>query len=70
MANEPQTPSSEEISRHYAALNDSVDLINAGSADANTIARNVQHLEQMLANPWWDGYDMSGVEAAIEKGKK
>jgi hypothetical protein len=70
VVDEVQLPTPEEIARHYAALKDSVALIDAGSTDADAIARNVLHLEQMLANPWWDGYDMTAVEAAIAKGKQ
>jgi len=49
-------PSAEEIAQHYSAMGDSVDLLNAGQpadmddADwADTVARNKEHLEIMLA---------------------
>jgi hypothetical protein len=53
---QPQTPTAEEIARHYSAAMDSVNLINGGkpkgmeNADwADTVARNKEHLKIMLA---------------------
>ncbi len=68
------TPTAEEIAGHYARAGHSVALINrlAGTTDPDelaTIARNVLHLEQARANPWWDGYDLSSWDAAIAKGR-
>jgi|688.fasta_scaffold292720_2 hypothetical protein len=70
----PTLPSAEEIAGHYYRAGHSVDLINrlAGTTDADelaTIERNVVHLEQMRANPWWDGYDLSAWDAAIALGR-
>jgi hypothetical protein len=70
----PKLPSAEEIAGHYYRAGYSVDLINklAGTTDADdlaTIERNVLHLEQMRANPWWDGYDLSSWDAAIALGR-
>ena len=64
-------PTSEEIARHYSAMMDSVSLINSlvpttDADDLNTLDRNVRHLEQMLLNDWWDGYDLTPIEEAIE----
>ena len=69
------TPTPEETARHYSAMLDSVTLINAlvptQDAEAlNTLDRNVRHLEQMLPNDWWDGYDLAPINAAIEAGKQ
>jgi hypothetical protein len=66
-------PTPEEIAGHYYRAGHSVDLINrlAGTTDADelaTIERNVVHLEQMRANSWWDGYDLSSWDAAIALG--
>jgi len=68
------TPTPEEIARHYSAMLDSVNLINSlvpttDADDLATIERNVLHLEQMKQNPWWDGYDLSSWDAAIALGR-
>lgn len=66
-------PTPEEIARHYSAMLDSVTLI-AGlvpTQDAehlDTINYNVRHLEQMLLNDWWSGYDLAPIHAAIVAG--
>lgn len=69
------TPTSEEIARHYSAMMDSVNLINSlvpttDVDDLDTLDRNVRHLEQMLLNDWWDGYDLAPINAAIVTGKQ
>ena len=65
-------PSAEEIAQHYSAMGDSVDLINAGQpADmedddwADTVSRNKEHLELMVAKDFWGTEDMTAVNAAI-----
>jgi hypothetical protein len=68
------TPTPEEIARHYSAMLDSVNLINSlvpttDADDLATIERNVLHLEQMKQNPWWDGYDLTAWDAAIALGR-
>ena len=68
-----EVPSTEEISQHYSAMGDSVDLINAGqpvdmSAEdwADMKSRNQEHLVLMLAKDFWtDAQDMTAVTAAI-----
>ena len=67
-----EVPSAEEIAQHYSAMGDSVDLINAGQpadmddADwADTVARNKEHLEIMLAKDFWTNEDMTAVNAVI-----
>lgn len=63
-------PSADEIAGHYYRAGHSVDLINqlAGTTDPDELAsieRNVAHLKQMRAKPWWDGYDLTAWDAAI-----
>ena len=67
-----EVPSAEEIAQHYSAMGDSVDLINAGQpADmddddwADTVSRNKEHLELMVAKDYWGSEDMTAVNAAI-----
>ena len=66
------TPTQEEIAQHYTAMGHSVDLLNAGQPDdmenddwADTVSRNVEHLELMVAKDFWTTEDMSSIEAAI-----
>ena len=71
---------SEQIAKHYSAMGDSVDLINAiiaGDAMADDDAadkqdcvdRNVEHLEIMVAKDYWTSEDMTAVNAAITAGQ-
>jgi len=62
----------EEIARHYSATMDSVNLINAGqpvgTTDedwADTVSRNVEHLQIMLAKDFWTTEDLTPIQAAI-----
>jgi len=63
----------DEIARHYSAMGDSVDLINAGQPEdmsaedwADMKSRNQEHLVLMLAKDFWtDAEDMKAVTAAI-----
>jgi hypothetical protein len=69
------TPTPEETARHYSAMMDSVNLINSlvpteDADDLDTLDRNVRHLEQMLLNDWWAGYDLAPINAAITAGKQ
>jgi hypothetical protein len=69
------TPTPEETARHYSAMLNSVWLINSlvptQDAEAlDTLDRNVRHLELMLLNDWWDGYDLAPINAAIVAGKQ
>jgi hypothetical protein len=61
----------EEIARHYAAALDSVALINAGQPEgmedaewADTVARNKEHLNIMLAKTFWTTEDLTPLEEA------
>lgn len=68
-------PPPEEIACHHSAMMDSVNLINSlvPTTDAEALDkldRNVRHLELMLRNNWWDGYDLAPIYAAITAGKQ
>jgi hypothetical protein len=61
----------EEIARHYSAAMDSVNLINAGQQEgmdddewADTLSRNKEHLNIMLAKDYWTNEDLSPLQAA------
>ena len=71
-----EQPTAEEIARHYSAAMDSVNLINAGKPEdmsdedwADTVARNVAHLEIMVAKDFMQGQDLAPLNAAIAAGK-
>ena len=66
------TPTAEEIAQHYVAMGHSVELINAGQPEdmsdedwADTVSRNVEHLEIMVAKDFWTTEDMTAANAAI-----
>lgn len=74
MTIETQTP--EQIAKHYSAAMDSVNLINAGKPElmsdedwADCLARNVAHLEIMVAKDFMQGQDLAPLNAAIAAGK-
>jgi len=70
----------EEITQHYSAMGDSVDLIN-GILDGSLMAddtqedkndcvdRNVRHLEIMVAKDFWTTEDMTSANSAITAGQ-
>ena len=65
------TPTAEEIARHYSAAIDSVNLINAGKPEgmtdedwADTVARNKEHLNIMLAKDFWTDEDLTPLQNA------
>lgn len=65
------TPTPEQIAKHYSAAMDSVNLINAGKpaqmsdADwADCVARNKEHLNIMLAKDFWTTEDLTPLQAA------
>jgi hypothetical protein len=71
MTIETQTPTAEEIARHYSAAMDSVNLINAGQPEgmtaedwADTVSRNKEHLKIMLAKDFWTTEDLAPLQAA------
>jgi len=62
----------EEIARHYSATMDSVNLINAGqpvgTTDedwADTVSRNVEHLQIMLTKDFWTTEDLTPIQALV-----
>ena len=68
----------EQIAKHYAACMDSVNLINGGKPTpqggleamsdaewADTVARNKEHLNIMLAKDFWTTEDLSPLQDAI-----
>jgi len=66
----------EEIAQNYTAMGHSVDLLNAGKPDemeadewAARKARNVEHLELMVAKDYWTDESMTAVNKAIADNK-
>ena len=66
-----ETPTPEEIARHYAACLDSVNLINAGKPEsmddtewADCLKRNQDHLKIMLAKDFWTNEDLEPLRLA------
>ena len=62
----------EQIAKHYSAAMDSVNLLNAGQPEdmsdedwADTVSRNVEHLEIMVAKDFWTTEDMTPFNTAI-----
>ena len=65
------TPTPEEIARHYSAAMDSVNLINDRLAlavkterDADDINRNARHLQIMVAKDFWTTEDLTPLQQA------
>tara|TARA_B100002019_G_C21261127_1_gene596769 strand:- start:300 stop:605 length:306 start_codon:yes stop_codon:yes gene_type:complete len=70
-----ETPTSEEINKHYSAAIDSMELINNllnktvhTMHELDLISRNVQHLEIMVSKNFWDFRDLEGFKNAISRG--
>ena len=68
-----QEVTAEEISKHYKAAMDSVNLINGDKPEsmedadwADTIARNKEHLKIMLAKDFWTTEDLAPLQAAAQ----
>ena len=66
------TLTAEEIAQHYTAMGHSVELLTAGKPEGmenadwtDTVARNVEHLELMVAKDFWTTEDMTATNAAI-----
>lgn len=71
-----EQPTAEEIARHYSAAMDSVNLLNAGKPEhelaeswADTVKRNVEHLEIIVTKPYWTTEDLTPFEQAIAANK-
>ena len=64
----------EQIQKQYDAAMDSVNLLNSSKPEGFTDsdwtdhrARNVEHLEIMVAKPYWtDAQDIAVLQAAID----
>jgi len=67
------TPTDEEIAQNYAAMLDSVDVINNGTKHVwqsdedwdGVIEANKEHLRIMKAKDYWTDEDMTAIDAAI-----
>jgi hypothetical protein len=66
-----QEVTAEEIAQHLKAAMDSVALINGDKPEnttdeewADTIARNKEHLNIMLAKDFWTTEDLTPLQAA------
>ena len=69
------TPTAEEIAQHYTAAGHSVELINElvalsarNEEQVDTLRRNVQHLEIMVAKDFWTTEDLEPFNTAIAAG--
>jgi len=65
----------EEIAKHYSAAMDSVNLINTLMAqdsrtteEQDTVSRNVEHLQIMVAKDYWTTEDLTPLNDAITAG--
>tara|TARA_R110002012_G_scaffold232971_1_gene405988 strand:+ start:291 stop:539 length:249 start_codon:yes stop_codon:yes gene_type:complete len=70
----------EDITQDYLAMKDSINLINniisgtemvgkSAIDRQNTVDRNVEHLELMVAKDDWGSEDMTSSNSAITAGK-
>jgi len=62
----------EQIAQHYKAALDSVALLEAGQPEgmedadwADTVKRNKEHLEIMLAKDFWTTEDLKPLQDAV-----
>jgi hypothetical protein len=62
----------QEVQRSYDAAMDSVNLLNAGKPElmsdedwADTVKRNKEHLEIMLAKDFWTTEDLKPLQDAV-----
>ena len=69
------TLTTQEIAQNYSAAGDSVTVINelvalsARDADqVDTVRRNVEHLQLMVAKDYWTTEDLAPLNAAITAG--
>lgn len=69
-----EQPTAEEIARHYSAGMDSVNLINGTKPEmitdaewTDTLRRNKEHLEIMVAKTYWTTEDLTPFYSAIAK---
>lgn len=66
-----EQPTAEQIAQHYKAAMDSVAFINGGKPEkmedaewADTVARNKEHLNIMLAKDFWTTEDLTPLQQA------
>ena len=66
----------EDVAFYYTASLDSVTLVDALVAqdtrdddEVDTLRRNVEHLELMLAKDWWTDEDLTPFEASVAAGR-
>jgi len=71
----PDTFTADEIAENYSAAMDSVNLINELMAQDSrtteeqaTVARNVEHLQLMVAQDYWTTEDLTPFNNAITAG--
>ena len=71
MTIESQTPTAEQIAKHYSAAMDSVNLINGGKPEgmddvewADCLERNREHLKIMLAKDFWTTENLTPLQTA------
>ena len=65
----------EEIAQHYSAAMDSANLINTlmsqdsrTTEEQETVSRNVEHLQIMVAKDYWTTEDLTPLNDAITAG--
>ena len=63
----------KQIAQHYKAALDSVELLKAGKPEqmedaewADTVKRNKEHLEIMLAKDFWTTEDLKPLQDAVK----
>ena len=71
-----ETLTTEQIAQNYSAAGDSVTLINELVAittltdeQRDTVSRNVEHLELMVAKTYWTSEDLAPLNSAVTAGK-
>jgi len=71
MTIQTETPTAEQIAKHYSAAMDSVNLINGGTPEGmesdewtDCLSRNKEHLKIMLSKDFWTTEDLTPLEAA------
>ena len=69
-----EQPTAEQIAQHYSAAMDSVNLINSTKPEmmsdaewTDTLKRNKEHLEIMVAKTYWTTEDLTPFNNAISK---
>jgi hypothetical protein len=70
-----ETLTTKQIAQNYSAALDSVTVINELMAldardedETDAVARNVEHLELMVAKDYWTTEDLAPLNAAITAG--